>query len=311
MSEWTCKECGEKFGSKRGLHLHMKKHFDRIGDYYTKHYAKQDLFTGEPIPFKNYDQYFADNFTSLDNYMKWVKTAPKNQVKEYILKKFKEKIDHKELKYMPPSSFYDLYELANRVTIENVWGDYNEFCKEVGLQNPFNDTLPHGFWQDNPEDMKILIDTREQRPLNFSNGVSHKLDFGDYAAAGEHFSPTFVDRKSEDDFRSTFGRDHERFRREMDRCVKFDSYMFVVVESTLAQVEINNRSNPFRSNLAFVWHNVRDMIAKYPNNLQFIFAHNRAGAKKIIPKILYHGKTLWDVDVQYHLEKRIYEKSHA
>ena len=174
----------------------------------------------------------------------------------------------------------------------------------IVITREFTKNLPKNFWEQESKDMQIFVDTREQKPLKFDNSVKNKLDFGDYTAAGEYYSKTFVDRKAQDDFRQTFGKDIERFRREMDRCVQFNSYMFIVVESSVEKIEEDNKISKFKSNLGYLWHNVRSLMIDYPENIQFVFAYSRAGAKKIIPKILYHGQDLWHVDIQYHLEKK-------
>jgi hypothetical protein len=305
MSEFECKECGKTFTSRRGLHQHTKCHFDSLAEYYVKHHPRYDLFSKEPIPFKKYSQYVDTDFVSYENYLKWIKVSPSSEVKEYIIKKFKQKAEHKELGFMPPNAFYDLYEMPNIMTMRNVWGSYNAFCKEIGLPVKLNKKLPESFWSNDASDITVMVDTREQLPFSYKNSISQKLDFGDYTAAGEDFSKTFVDRKSVGDFRSTFGKDIDRFRREMDRCVEFDSYMFVVVEDSIQGVKEANKKTKFKSNLNYVWHNVRDLMIEYPDNLQFIFAYSRNGAKKITPKILKHGQALWKVDLQYYIENRV------
>lgn len=305
MNDWVCKECGKTFESKRGLHQHTKCHFDSLAEYYVKHFPRQDMFSKEPIPFKNYDQYFDTDFISFENYLKWIKVNPAPKVKKYILDEFKEKVKHKNLQFMPPHAFYDLYKIPNVKIIKQLWGSYQAFSQEVGLPVKFNQKLPDNFWQNNEEDLKIMVDTREQLPFEFDHAISQKLDFGDYTAAGSSFSKTFVDRKSVDDFRSTFGKDIERFKREMNRCINFDSYMFVVVEASIEHVEKINQMTKFKSNLNYVWHNVRDLMIEYPDNLQFIFAYSRGGAKKITQKILKHGKDLWRVDLQYYIDSKV------
>ena len=81
--------------------------------------------------------------------------------------------------------------------------------------------------------------------------------------------------------------------------------MFVVVETTIDKLETDNKTSKFKSNLSYLWHNIRTLIIDYPKNIQIIFAHNRSGAKKIIPRILYHGDKLWDVDLQFFINDRI------
>ena len=306
MSDFVCKECGKEFGSRKSFHMHLKAHSLFIGDYYVKHYAKKDLYTGDLIPFKNYDQYFRQDFLNLQNYLDWLNITPPKKTKEYILEKAESKFTNKGVKISPPNLFYQLAQMADINTCRRLWGSYTSFTEEVGIENHFTKNLPKNFWVKDCNDIQIFVDTREKLPFNFNQGLVNKLDFGDYTAGGELYSKTFVDRKSQDDFRQTFGKDIKRFRREMDRCVEFNSYMFVVVESSIEKIEEDNKTSKFKSNLGYVWHNLRAMMTDYPKNIQFIFAHNRAGAKKIIPKILYYGQDLWNVDLQYYIDAKIY-----
>ena len=55
--------------------------------------------------------------------------------------------------------------------------------------------VPNEFKKDY-SDTTILIDTREQKPLHFSNSEVLKLDVGDYAVGGDLYDYTFVDMKS-------------------------------------------------------------------------------------------------------------------
>ena len=305
MSEFVCLECGKKFDKKRSFHAHLKAHTLTIGDYYVKHYDKRDLYTNEKLAFRNYDQYMRDNFNTYDNFVSWMEYAPKKEVKDYIKQRTKEKFELKDIKVSPPNLFYDLSEMANIFYIKKFWGSYSDFLKEFKIENYYNNNLPAKFWESTHNSIPLFTDTREKAPLIFEDSITNKLDFGDYTARGELYSKTFVDRKAQDDFRQTFGKDIERFRREMDRCVEFNSYMFIVAETSIDKLEDHNKTSKFKSNLGYLWHNVRNLIIDYPKNLQIVFAHNRAGAKKLIPLILYHGKDLWDVDLQYFIDKRI------
>ena len=304
--DFQCKECNEVFSSRKSFHCHLKMHSLRIGDYYIKHYKKRDLFTKDLLPFKNYDQYFRQDFYSFGNYLSWLDSNPIEVTKPYILNKFKSKFEEKEIKVSPPNLYYQLAEMADIYQLKKIFGTYSDFLKNVNLEPWFNKKLPENFWDQNCDDIKIFIDTREKAPIIYDNSLNQKLDFGDYTAGGDFYTKTFIDRKAQDDFRQTFGKDIDRFRREMDRCVKFNCYMFVVVESSIDKIEEDNKDSKFKSNLSFVWHNLRHLIIDYPKNLQVIFAHSRAGTKKIIPKILYYGDQLWNVDLQYHIDTKIY-----
>jgi hypothetical protein len=79
--------------------------------------------------------------------------------------------------------------------------------------------------------------------------------------------------------------------------------MFIVVESSVDKINSDNKK--FVKNLSYVWHNVKQVMLEYPNNVQFVFAHSRKGAQKIIPKILFYGDSIWNTDVNFFLERRI------
>ena len=303
--EFTCLECNKKFNNKRSFHAHLKAHALTIGDYYVKHYERKDLYSDERIPFKSYDQYFRDNFISYDNFKLWMDSAPEEKVKSYLRERAEQKFELKNIKTSPPNLFYDLSQMASIFYYKKFWGSYSAFLEEVGVENYFNANLPKDFWEYDYQTIPIFTDTREKAPLTFQDSVTNKLDFGDYTARGDLYTKTFVDRKSQDDFRQTFGKDIERFRREMDRCVEFNSYMFVVAETTINKLEEDNKVSKFKSNLGYLWHNIRNLIIDYPNNIQIIFAHSRAGAKKLIPLILYHGEAMWNVDLQYFIDERV------
>lgn len=302
-SECICKECSKEFDSRRSLHCHLKCHFNCIGDYYVKHYPKYDFLTKEQIPFLNYEQYLDTEFLSYENFKQWLKNNDHDSKKAYIKNKLIKKIQEKSIKTSPPDLFYELSQMANVDDYRSLYGSYSSFMDEIGLKKWFYKNLPNNFWENDNSDIEILIDTREQQPILFQHSIQSKLDFGDYTAGGELYSKTFIDRKSMGDFCSTFCGGIDRFRREMDRCVEFESYMFVVVESGIEK--INNDNKKFVKNISYVWHNVKQLMIDYPENIQFIFAQSRKGAQKIIPRILFHGSKLWNVDVNYFLNKKI------
>ena len=174
----------------------------------------------------------------------------------------------------------------------------------------FSKKIPKDFWGDIP-DIKIFIDTREQLPLSFNNSDSMKLDFGDYTAAGEHYSYTYVDRKSANDFIGTLSlRNIDRFKRELSRAKEAGSYVFVVIESDLQGLQSyigaakKNKFGPSKINLSFIYHNMREISHEFKGVCQFVFSGGRAESEDIIPRILFFGEKLWDVDLQYNIDNR-------
>jgi hypothetical protein len=301
--EKVCKICGKEF-SERGLHGHLVKAHDLTANiYYETHYPRCDKLTAEPIPYTDYQSYFDSDFVSKKNLISWLKSADPKDAREYMLKVLKKRVEEKELKFAPSFVEIETTEMMPpyRAYI-HFFGSYLNACKEIGIEPLLNDRKNvAGLVSANPI---ILIDSREQQPLSFKRSRPQKLAFGDYTLAGEDYSYTYVDRKSESDFKSTVTVSYERFLKEIGRAVNMDCYIFVVVESSLRDIELNNPRAAYKANMKYVWASMRRVQHSYPRKVQFIFTGSRENSERIIPYLLRYGKTLWDVDVQYLLKEK-------
>jgi hypothetical protein len=302
---FKCKVCGEEYETEKGLHIHLKKHKIDLATYYTTYYPRNNLLTGEPLPFKNKEDYFNHDFTTRKQMLKWCQNESKDKVGEYIIKKLKDRIENKNLKYAPNHLELKISQLPDIDTYKNVFGSYSKACSKAEVKPLFSKPIIPRFFNDDAEfeDLEIMIDTREQKPLIFNSSQDLKLDFGDYTVAGEDYNYTYVDRKAEQDFKGTLSGGFERFKRELDRVKQFESYLFIVVESDLNKIYKNNMFGPHKSNLKFIYHNMRVLTHEYKGYCQFVFTGNRANSQSIIPKILTLGKSLWNVDLQYYIDR--------
>jgi hypothetical protein len=295
---YKCKECGAEFETRRSLHAHIKKHSLYLGEYYVKHHNKRDPWSGENIPFKNYEQYISQDFRSRENMAKWLLSIPPERAKKYIIqKKFLPLKDKNNLKSAPCSFEIHMRDLPDVETISALFGSYASLCKEIGLPMMFPKTIKDERFHKDWEDVEIIVDTREQKPLKFANSVRKKLDFGDYALASG--GKTFVERKSAADFKSTLTGGYERFEREILRCVEFGGFLFVVVDSSLRKLEEENIYSPHKVNLKYLYHNTKTLQHKYKGYCQFVFSGGREKSKKLIPRLLVCDETLWESDVNY------------
>ena len=303
----SCKICDSQFESERSLHAHIKAHGILLSEYYITYYPRYNLYTNELIPFKDKKQYFSTYFSNSVEIEKWLATADKEQAKDILLKILKERIISKNLQYAPNHLELKLLDLPEIKIYKEYFGSYNEACRKLQVEPLLNKSIKSKFFSldENLRDVEILIDTREQTPLRFSKSKSQKLDFGDYTASGEHYNKTYVDRKSEVDFKSTMTVGFERFKKELDRAKQFDSFLYIVTESSIDRVINNNSFGPHRSNLTFVWHQMRVLSHQYAKNCQFIFSGGRNRSEKLIPILLNAGEEMWYSDVQYHIDNRI------
>jgi hypothetical protein len=274
-----------------------------VADYYVKHYPRFNKLNGNPLPFKKKEEYFENDFINRSQLVKWCESAPDSEVKDYIIELAQRRI--KQKKYTHAPFYLELLkrQLPDLDVYKKHFGTYTKACEAMGAKPIFNKGMPKEFSEN--VDVEVLIDTREQQPLKFPKSQILKLDFGDYTLGGNNFSNTFVDRKSAGDFLSTFGGQVDRFRREMKRCVELDSYMYIVVEKPIKTIEkeaifTRGRRAP---KLGWVFSNLISIQHEFAGNCQFVFTDNRKHSEEIIPKLLLLGKKLWDVDVQYFLDK--------
>lgn len=302
---YKCKECGAEFDSEKGLHGHLKAHKMYVADYYVKHYPRFNKLTGNPLPFKKKAEYFENDFINRSQLVKWCEQADDAEVKEYIIELAERRIQEKGYEYMPTHIELESRQLPGIDIYKKHYGNFSAACSAAGVKPMFFKNLPPDFYDD--FDAEVLIDTREQKPLKFPQSKVLKLDFGDYTLAGDNFSNTFVDRKSANDFLGTFGGQVDRFRREMQRCVDVDAFMYIVVEKPLDAIQkeaiFQGGRGKRKPKFGWIVSNMIKVQHEFPRNCQFVFTKNRAHSEYLIPKILKFGPRLWSVDLQYFLDK--------
>lgn len=297
-----CLECQQDFESLSSLHRHLKAHALHQPEYYVKHYARRSLLTGELLPYRTYDDYFSRDFASTAEMVKWARTVSRPEAQSYLLERLRERKEEKKLEFAPCDIDLKLSKLPPSTVFEELFGTYRKAFERVGLKER---------WATDAELIpvpaaKILIDTREQQPLSFSLDMEEqKLDFGDYTFAGSNHTSTFVDRKSPSDFRSTLTSGYDRFVREIERARSFGSFLFVVIEATMKQVQENTyNTSKNASSIALAWRNTKEICNTYPDVCQFLFTGSRANSERVIPILLANGPRLWFADVQHLFDAR-------
>lgn len=87
--------------------------------------------------------------------------------------------------------------------------------------------------------MKIIIDSRERRPLVFGcDSIVKKLHVGDYGASfsDNHVFTVVFERKSIADLFGTLTFGYDRFRKQINRASKASIIMIIAVEGTKERV---------------------------------------------------------------------------
>jgi len=91
--------------------------------------------------------------------------------------------------------------------------------------------------------MKIIVDTREQIPLEFnhcyiSEVIHRKLEVGDYGCQyeNEEIPPIFFERKSCSDLFGTLSAGYKRFKKEILRAKENKAILVIIIEGTLTKI---------------------------------------------------------------------------
>ena len=308
-----CKACNKEFETDKQLHAHLKAHKLLMVEYYQTYYPRQDFHNGEIIKFKNKEQYLNADFNTRTNLRLWLKDQTAEKAQEYCKELLEKRKREKDLIYSPtqvelrslmspPIQYYN--EIFG-------WNGYYKLCTELGYKNKysiFNEIVSAAEY--NKPEYKIIIDTREQKPLKFARETEMRaLKFGDYAFSSSTTTCNcFIERKSLSDFIGTISGGYERFINEIKRAEEADAYLVVLVESSMPNAMnfpyLPHISKKIKATPEFIFHRVRRLSQKYPF-VQFLFVDGRKEASRVVERIFTceccHKKT--DLQLAYDLKK--------
>lgn len=295
-----CKLCQQGFKDDKSFHAHLKSHKLRMVEYYQNHEPRYDLLTGELINFKSKDYYFSNDFNNKINLKKWLKSQPAEKRQEYLSNFLKKRKEKHSLKFAP--SEVELRSITSPAIpfYQEVFGDYYSCCASLGMERKYE--YPDSLLKYNEkEGFKIFIDTREQKPLVIDYPTELKgLKFGDYALSDPNCK-CYIERKSIADFIGTLSGGYERFCREIERALAADASLVVLVERPLQEClsfqHLNYVSKKIKVTPEFVFHNVRDIIQKYPS-VQFLFVDGREECVRVMKRIFFSDGEFKKYDLQ-------------
>lgn len=280
---------------------HFRKHGLAQKEYYLRYWPRADLYDGTPIEFVSRDQYLATEFNSKTNMAAWLASAGQSEAEKWLYRVFKSRAAG--WNFAPCSVELRSDEaLPSLPTIEKVVGSYREFCIELGIRPRFElEKLP----KVERRELKIAVDTREQKPLSFKDQVELKLTVGDYTVVGEGFSNVFIDRKAPADAISTFTRGYDRFTRELSRAKELGAYVVVLVEKPISFVRGFDKSYLKRFTQVtpkMLFGNIRKLLQAH-ENVQFLFVEETEAAA-YVEKVLGLGEAAKNTDLQRAYEGR-------
>lgn len=310
MLKEFCLICNEEITSEGHF---WKKHKIKAESYYLSNYNKKDLFTNEPLPYKNREYYLLNDFLNRQNLNKYLNTLKIEDRGNYCIELIERRKEFKNLSWTPSQVELRSLICPSIITFQKIYPDqYYDICSDLGLKNKFTFLPKEKIFKDSKYNSgyQILIDTREQYPFKFSIPIEiKKLDFGDYTLSNiKECNNIYIERKNISDFISTLSSGYDRFIREIQRCYDANSKLIIVVEASLSYTLSFNYSKWLskfiKATPDFIFHRVRELYQTYPN-IQFVFVDGPEKAAKISEIILTSNGICADIDIQYAIDDKL------
>lgn len=298
-----CPICKEEFDNESHPY---KKHKIKCADFLNKYYPKRDLYTSASLRYRgSIESYFLTDFSDRINLKKYLETNNKQIGYEYCINTLKTRKEIKKISYAPGEFEIKSLTFPSVVFIEKFFGrgKYKEMVNHSGLKIRYNYDKALVF---NTNEPNIVVDTREQNPLNFDNMIVLGLSYGDYTDSdGKH--NIYIERKSLCDFLGTMSQGFDRFKNELDRCKKDNAYLIVLIEekySNLTSYPYLPHTKKVQAKPIFIAHRFRELLNNYPLNCQMLAVDGRKEAKRVISKIFQCQQNIRGIDLQYYYNKK-------
>ena len=312
----TCKICHTVFADDKSFNKHLKQHSLLVVEYWQQQYPRYDQYDNSIIKFRNKEQYLTQEFNNKNNLKHWLEAQPKEVAKVYCSQILINRKNTKGILTSPSQ-----VELRSLVSPSIIYfdelfkdnGGYYKLCESLGLENRFSAidesmfTKPHKI--NNFDKYKIIQDTREQKPLDFSFATEvGTLKFGDYAFSHSgHSGNCYFERKSMSDLIGTLSSGYERFCREIERAQAALGYLIIIVEEDLNNaLSFNTLPHVYKTKVSpdYIFHNVRKLCQKY-KHIQFLFVRGRTESSRVIEKVFISSGLHQNFDLQLAYDRKL------
>ena len=130
---------------------------------------------------------------------------------------------------------------------------------------------------------KIIVDSREQKPLWKKNIIVKKLNIGDYSIEG-YENKISIERKSLGDLFGTLGKGNKRFKKELEKSKEYDYFAIVIEGSFLSCLNKKFEGAHFSKMKGYIITKIIFTLhIKYGINI--FFTNGRVESKSIIKHI--------------------------
>lgn len=301
------------------LHAYIKAAF-RVSrkEYWTTYHPRRDLLTGEPIAFKDAEQYLAADFKDRITLKRWLKEQPREVGLTWAKGWLAKRRASKGLVYAPSQA--ELRTLCAPTmpyyeSVAGAEGGYYGVTTALGFKPRY--TRAPLVFSPLPYDAVVTQDTREQTPVKLPvKTVVDTLNVGDYALAAPCDVGTRIERKSLGDFCGTLsGRKQtregktkttewnafERFDAELARAAEQGLYVVMMVEATIADAQRFDylpQTKWVKAKPAYIMHQLRDLLTRYPLTFQAVFVE-RAQMAAVMLRVFQLGARVRETDLQH------------
>ena len=164
--------------------------------------------------------------------------------------------------------------------VQQMTGDYDEILQETRLPKYRRIRILFGAFAKG-DVMKIIIDSREQLPYEFSVPTeTGKLDTGDYSLSGAE-DLIAIERKTADDLIGSITRGRDRFERELYRGMALQ-YFALVVECSLMDLSCGHYTSMMAPKAAI--QSLLTFSVRY--DLPIFFCENRNYGARVTESLL-------------------------
>lgn len=300
-----CKICESSFESDSQMNNHLKSHKIRVIEYYQKYFPRYDLHDGTIINYKNKEQYLTSDFNNKNNFKNWLKGQTLEAQQKYCIDLLLKRKEKKNLIYTPSQVELRSILSPSIIYLQEIFQDFYKKSEELGFKNKYiypkklSDKIIPG-----SQNSVIYVDTRERKPFIFNMASEVKtLKFGDYGFSHPSYDgKLYFERKSIPDFIGTLSVGYDRFNREIEKAGEANSNLVVIVEEKITNaLAFNYLPHVYKKatkvNPEFIFHNVRELIQKYPY-IQFLFVDGRRESVRVIEKIFTSEENFCKYDLQ-------------
>lgn len=304
------------------LHIYIRRFKISREKYYHEYHPRRDPITNDLIPFKDYEQYFSQDFTNKLTLKKWLKQNPTEGwkwAKGWLMNRKAAK----RLIYAPSQVELKTCTCPSIPYYESLGvneGGYYGVTTTIGF-TPRYTTEPLIF-NSFAANAVVITDTREQDAIKLSCASRvDTLNVGDYALASPHDVGIRIERKSLSDFcgtlttrpiidpktkKPTGQTPLKRFDAELARAQAAGLYVIMMVESSIDDAQRFNylpQTQWVKASPSFIFHNLRDLLIKYPLTFQVVFVDGRVEMAQKIIRVLQLGQQVRTTDLEWVYER--------